>query len=113
MIQALLYELLTDADSVAQVEHARTVYSGRQARLAEDLGRERPGDGLNMWLGVADERDAVVQLAASGILVAPGGPFQLGEPGGFVRVTIGMAREDLGTVTSALAGVAAVGVAGS
>ncbi|CAN5205133.1 aminotransferase class I/II-fold pyridoxal phosphate-dependent enzyme [soil metagenome] len=107
MIQWLLYELLTDAESVAAVAHAGKVYASRQRGLADALGAAgltvRAGDGLNSWMRVNDERDAIVQLAASGIRVAPGGPFQLGDPGPFVRVTVGMARDDLGTVAEALA----------
>ena len=40
------------------------------------------GDGINTWLRVADERDAIVRLTAAGIRVAPGGPFLLGRTGG-------------------------------
>ena len=64
------------------------------------------GDGINAWLRVADERDAIVQLTASGIRVAPGTPFQLGEleePGGFVRVTVGVARDEVPAIAAALA----------
>jgi hypothetical protein len=60
------------------------------------------GDGLNIWLAVADERSATVSLAAAGIRVAPGGPFQLGgEP--HVRVTVGMIRADVETIAAELA----------
>ncbi|HBH76305.1 MAG TPA: GntR family transcriptional regulator, partial [Acidimicrobiaceae bacterium] len=45
--------------------------------------------GLNLWIPVDDERDAVVALAASGIGAAPGGPFQVGDGGGdHIRLTI-------------------------
>lgn len=107
MMQALLFELLTDADSVAEVERARRVYGERQTAMADALARSgvpaAVGDGLNAWLAVSDERDAVVQLAASGIRVAPGGPFQLGDERAFVRVTVGMARDDHTAVAAALA----------
>jgi DNA-binding transcriptional MocR family regulator len=94
-IQAVLHALLTDAVSVAAVEAARDAYAHRRATLRAELrtvGVELPpGDGINAWLPVADERDALVQLAAAGIRVAPGAPFQLGDdPAPHVRVTVGV-----------------------
>ena len=60
-------------------------------------------DGINLWLRVDDERDAVVQLAASGIRVAAGTPF-LTTPGGqFIRVTVGQIRDDFAAVGAQLA----------
>ena len=110
MTQALLFELLTDPDSVADIGRARDTYAARQAAMATALTEHgvpfTPGDGINAWLRVADERDAIVQLTASGIRVAPGTPFQLGEldePGGFVRVTVGVARAEVPAIASALA----------
>jgi len=110
MMQAMLYELLTDPESVAQVAAAGARYAERQRDLAAAVnaagGFLRPGDGVNAWLRVDDERSAIVQLAAAGIRVAPGAPFQLGEPGGFVRVTVGMVRDDVAAVGAALAAAA-------
>ncbi len=110
MMQAILYELLTDADSVAQVEAARDRYAQRQRELAAAVrlagASLRAGDGVNAWLRVADERSAMVQLAAAGILVAPGTPFQLDEHGDFVRVTVGMVRDEVAAVGAALAAAA-------
>lgn len=110
MMQAILYELLTDPDSVAQVDAARLSYHERQVQLAAAVhaggASLRAGDGINAWLRVDDERSAIVQLAAAGILVAPGAPFQLGQPGDFVRVTVGMVREDVAAVGAALAAAA-------
>jgi DNA-binding transcriptional MocR family regulator len=111
MMQAILYELLTDPSSVAQVDAARGRYAERQRALAAAVqargGTLRVSDGINAWLRVSDERAAIVQLAAVGIRVAPGTPFQLGEPGGYVRVTVGMVRDDVETVGAALAAAAA------
>jgi aspartate/methionine/tyrosine aminotransferase len=110
MMQAMLYELLTDPESIAQVAAAGERYAQRQRELAaavHDAGASlRPGDGVNAWLRVDDERSAIVQLAAAGIRVAPGAPFQLGETGGFVRVTVGMVRDDVAAVGAALAAAA-------
>ena len=111
MTQALLFELLTDPVSVAEVERAREVYAARQAGLAVALRAHgvdaAARDGLNVWLPVAHEREAMVGLAAAGIRVAPGGPFLLGEPpeGDQVRVTVGMVADEADGVAAALAGV--------
>jgi DNA-binding transcriptional MocR family regulator len=111
MMQAILYELLTDPGSVAQVDAARETYAQRHRALAAAVhtrgGSLRAGDGVNAWLRVGDERAAIVQLAAAGIRVAPGTPFQLGTPGDFVRVTVGLVRDDVDAVAAALAAAAA------
>ncbi len=117
MTQALLFELLTDQDSVADIGRARDTYAGRQAAMAAALRDNGvpfgAADGINAWLRVADERDAIVQLTAYGIRVAPGTPFLLGdaseEHGGFVRVTVGVARTDVPSIAAALAEAAAIG----
>ncbi len=108
MMQAILHELLTDPTSTAQIEAASTAYALRQDALAAAVrdagGWLAGGDGINVWLRVADERAAIVQLAAVGIRVAAGTPFQLGdtqEP--HIRVTAGMVRDDVATVGAALA----------
>lgn len=108
-IQAILHALLTDADAVAQVDAARAAYAARRAALQAELlalGIELPpGDGINAWLPVAEERSALVHLAAAGIRVAPGAPFQLGEgPAPHLRVTVGLVPvESARAVAQALA----------
>jgi DNA-binding transcriptional MocR family regulator len=107
MLQTILYDLLTEPETVAQVELARATYRERQVAVAGALranGREvLTADGINMWLRVDDERDAVVQLAAAGIRVAAGTPF-LSSPGGqFIRVTVGQIRDDFAAVGAQLA----------
>ena len=104
MTQALLFELLTDPDSVADIEprarHLRGA-AGRdwRRRCARHGVPFAAGDGINAWLRVADERDAIVQLTASGIRVAPGTPVPARRArrsrGGFVRVTVGVARDEV------------------
>lgn len=107
MLQTILYDLLTDGETVGQVRQARRTYAERQVALAESL-REHGydiglSDGINLWMRVADERNAVVQLAAAGIRVAAGTPF-LSSPGGqFVRVTAGQVRQDFDAVGELLA----------
>jgi DNA-binding transcriptional MocR family regulator len=112
MTQALLFELLTDPVSVAQVEHARDTYAARQREMAQALRAHgvdaHAADGINTWLAVPDERDAIVRLIAAGVRVAPGGPFLLGEEpeGGHVRVTVGVARDEHDHIAEALAAAA-------
>ena len=107
MVQTILYDLLTDPTSVRHVEDARSTYAARQAALAAALLtegiRSSAGDGINAWLAVDDERNALVRLAASGIRVAPGGPFQVGGGQPHVRVTVGMAASDTASIAAALA----------
>src|SRR5690606_41713662 len=83
MMQSILHELLTHPESIAQIAAARDAYAERQAALAaavrEAGGWMARGDGINAWLRVADERAATLQLAAVGIRVAAGTPFQLGD----------------------------------
>lgn len=107
MLQTILYDLLTDSVTVAQVAHARASYHQRQVAVAEalhangwDVGQ---ADGINLWLRVDDERDAVVQLAAAGIRVAAGTPFLTSPGGQFIRVTVGQVRDDFASVGALLA----------
>jgi DNA-binding transcriptional MocR family regulator len=107
MLQRILFDLLTESESVDQVALARRTYRERQLAIAgalRDNGWDvATADGINMWLRVDDERDAVVQLAAAGIRVAAGTPF-LASPGGqFVRVTVGQIRDDFASVGAQLA----------
>jgi DNA-binding transcriptional MocR family regulator len=107
MLQTILYDLLTDEVTVGQVENARRSYHERQVAVTKALRANGHDlvvpDGINLWLRVHDERDAVVQLAAAGIRVAAGTPF-LSSPGGqFVRVTVGQVREDFESVGALLA----------
>jgi DNA-binding transcriptional MocR family regulator len=107
MLQTMLHDLLTDPASVAEVADARRSYRDRQRGLSEALASHGvtlpPGDGINTWLPVADERAAIVQLAAAGIRVAAGTPFQASSTGGFVRVTVGAVRDDFDAVAASLA----------
>ncbi len=108
MMQAILHELMTHPESTAQIDAAREVYAERQAALASAVreagGWLAGGDGINAWLRVADERAALVQLAAVGIRVAAGEPFQLGEgQDPHIRVTVGALRDEIETVGAALA----------
>ncbi|MEJ3405829.1 aminotransferase class I/II-fold pyridoxal phosphate-dependent enzyme [Rathayibacter sp. YIM 133350] len=112
MVQRIVYDLLTDGQSMAEVAEARRQYHARQRALASALEGWglKPGrsDGINTWVAVADERSALVQLAAAGIRVAPGTPFFATDAGApqFVRVTVGMVRDEAVEVAAALAAAA-------
>ncbi|MES2093076.1 MAG: aminotransferase class I/II-fold pyridoxal phosphate-dependent enzyme [Actinomycetota bacterium] len=107
MLQTILYDLLTDSTSISEVNDARRIYRSRQRRLSEALAAHGvtlpPSDGINTWLEVADERSAIVQLAAAGIRVAAGTPFEASTSGRFVRVTAGLVRSEFGSVAEHLA----------
>lgn len=112
MLQVMLHDLLSDATSVSAVADARRIYRARQRLLSEALlshGVDLPAaDGVNTWLPVADERAAIVQLAATGIRVAAGRPFQATADADFVRVTAGMVRDDFDSVARSLAAAAGI-----
>ncbi|KFF58666.1 hypothetical protein JF66_16920 [Cryobacterium sp. MLB-32] len=107
MLQGILHDLLTAGDSMAQVSEARRIYFARQRalRLAlAECGMEAPqADGMNAWLPVHDEREALVRLAAAGIRVAGGSPFLADEHSGeFIRVTAAALPTDFDFVAAAL-----------
>jgi len=119
MLQAVLHDLLTDVTTIAGLDRARAAYRDRQRSLTTALashGLPLPvADGINLWLPVADERNAVVQLAAAGVRVAPGAPFLVaplgdssegGTPGDFVRVTAGQVRDEVDSLAALLAAAA-------
>ncbi len=101
LLQAVLVELLTHADPQRAVSDARVAYARRGTWLREKL-KDRsvdtsPGDGINVWVPVADERSALITLAASGIRVAPGSPFLVGgdsSSGSGLRVTTAMLSDE-------------------
>ena len=110
MLQRILYDLLIDSTSISEVNDARRIYRSRQQRLSDALAAHGmtlpPSDGINTWLEVADERSAIVQLAAAGIRVAAGTPFEASTSGNFVRVTAGVVRRDFDSVAEHLAAAA-------
>ena len=115
MLQTILYELLTASSSVSTVHDARRIYQARQRLLSEALVRHgvahRPSDGINTWVPVADEKAAIVALAASGIRVAAGSTFAASPspaPGApqFVRVTAGRVADDFDAVAALIAAAA-------
>lgn len=111
LLQAVLLDLLTSPDSVAQVAAARTEYARRRACLLTALAAHgvaaSAADGINLWLAVEDQQYAMVTLAGHGIAVAPGAPFRV-TPGGpdHVRVTVGLVADGFDELAAILASAA-------
>ena len=114
MLQSVLLDLLTDADAVAAVSEARRLYYARQRHVVREMVSlgvpVRAGDGINLWVPVADEDAALALLAAHGVLVARGAPFASGPSGAaslaHVRATVGLVRGDFEDVARLLAAAA-------
>jgi DNA-binding transcriptional MocR family regulator len=111
LLQAVLHALLVDPVAQAQVERAATVYRQRRRALTDALALHdialAPGDGINLWLPVAEERRAQVAMAAAGVGVAPGHPFVVGDAAGdHLRVTVGLVGSAHGTLAAQLAAAA-------
>ena len=101
LLQAVLLDLLTHADPQQAITDARAAYARRGTLLREKLMDRgisaSPGDGINVWIPVEDERTALVTLAAAGVRVAPGSPFVLATDAvtsGGIRVTTGRLPDD-------------------
>lgn len=100
ILQRVLAHQLGDVDAVETVEEARRTYAARRAALVDAL-RHRglelelgDGDGLNLWLPVADESAALMRLAAAGVIAAPGAPFSgVRCEQQHIRVSVGVLRE--------------------
>ncbi|MGH9134418.1 MAG: aminotransferase class I/II-fold pyridoxal phosphate-dependent enzyme, partial [Ilumatobacteraceae bacterium] len=97
ILQSVLLELLRDPATVDSLTYAREAYAARRdsvSRVLSDGGVAHPdGDGINLWMRVADERRALLRLAAYGIGVAPGGPFMVRPDSDHVRVTVGLVAQ--------------------
>ncbi len=110
IIQRVLYELLSDSEVENTIARSATEYRRRHTALTRALTARgvtvTPGEGLNAWVAVANERRALVDLAAAGIRVAPGSPFQAAPGSGdHLRVTVAPldASVDIDAVANALA----------
>ncbi|WP_433291606.1 aminotransferase class I/II-fold pyridoxal phosphate-dependent enzyme [Actinoplanes sp. CA-030573] len=110
LLQRLLVALLTEPSSVAAVRHARSEYARRRHLVISALATAGitlpPGDGLNIWLPVADEQAALIALAGAGIAAAAGASFT--PPGGrpHLRITVGLIAADHASVAAELAAAA-------
>jgi len=116
ILQAVLLEMLHDPTTTATVARARDEYLRRRGLVAEVLASEgvapRGRDGINLWIQVADERSALLTLAAQGIGAAPGGPFLVQPDLDHLRATLSPLRgtdDEVALVAKRLAEAAVVG----
>ncbi|HEX5598041.1 MAG TPA: aminotransferase class I/II-fold pyridoxal phosphate-dependent enzyme [Micromonosporaceae bacterium] len=113
LLQHLLLNLLTDPAAVTQVARARREYARRRravcAGLEQQGVRVDEGDGINLWLPVADEQAALISLASVGIGAAGGSAFLTNDLGAHLRVTVGLVTSDHTGVAAALAEAAHAG----
>ena len=116
MLQTILLDLLTAAQSLDEVAEARRQYFGRQRDLVSRLAAHGVSvaapDGINLWVPVRDERAALLHLATVGIRVAAGSVFLAtgADSSPHVRVTSGLVTaDDVDEVATALADAAAAG----
>jgi DNA-binding transcriptional MocR family regulator len=118
LLQAVLRELLEDPGARAQVAQARDTYTRRRVALVEALRRNgidlAAGDGINLWLPVAEERRAQVTMAAAGIGVAPGHPFVIDPTAvaDHLRVTVGLVADGHDALAARLTAASGVGRSG-
>ncbi|MEU4219988.1 PLP-dependent aminotransferase family protein [Actinoplanes sp. NPDC026623] len=118
LLQAVLLDLLTSDEAVAQVAAARDVYARRRATMLAALAARGAtavaADGINLWLTVEDQQMAMLALAAHGIAVAPGAPFEVTPLGAeHVRVTVGLIHDDFDSLAEILASAAGATSRGS
>ncbi|HET6151571.1 MAG TPA: aminotransferase class I/II-fold pyridoxal phosphate-dependent enzyme [Marmoricola sp.] len=116
MLQTILLDLLVEPRAVAAVGRARATYAERQAAVVAGLADHgidlAVPDGINLWLPVADQRAALVQLSTEGIRAAGGDPFLVaGLDVDHVRVTTGLV--DTGSASQVAVALAAAARAGA
>ncbi len=107
LLQAVLLEMLDDGPTIDAVAAARVEYARRRTAITTILSDAGVGftgtDGINLWMRVADERSALLTLAAQGIGAAPGEPFMVSGHDPALRVTVGLIDRDLENVGGRLA----------
>lgn len=94
ILQAVLVELLDDQRTIETLQRAREEYARRRRQVVDVLHQRDVGttgtDGINLWVAVDEERDALMTLAARGIGAAPGEPFMVKEHPHYLRFTVGL-----------------------
>ncbi|HEY3528779.1 MAG TPA: aminotransferase class I/II-fold pyridoxal phosphate-dependent enzyme [Nocardioides sp.] len=115
LVQSILLDLLTDPGSRTLVADARAAYALRTGALADALaerGVEVPGgDGINVWIPVAEQGAALLHLAAAGVRAASGDPFWISSPASDrIRITTATLDDsDLGDLPDVIAAAARAG----
>jgi DNA-binding transcriptional MocR family regulator len=118
LLQVVLVDLLTNPLTVAQIRDARKEYARRRSALLAALAalnvKATAADGINLWLTVDDQQAAMLTLAAHGVAVAPGAPFEVSPLGhDHVRVTVGLVRDAFEDLADLLADAAGTDRTGS
>ncbi len=107
ILQAVLLEMLDHQATIDAVRAARSEYSSRRLAVSEVLSGAGVGftgtDGINLWMQVADERSALLTLAAQGIGAAPGEPFMVRDGAPSLRVTVGLIDHSIDDYATRLA----------
>ena len=110
LTQRLLAEMLGDGEVERSVRHAVETYAARRTALFDALTTRglhvAPSNGLNLWVPVRDEQRSTVALAAMGIGVAPGQPFQVDQSRPHIRLTISSLETDIDRIADAIADAA-------
>jgi DNA-binding transcriptional MocR family regulator len=114
LLQHVLLDMLTHDSTRSAVRRARTVYAQRRGRLVaalEERGVTTTGtDGINLWVPVGSETDALLVLASHGIGVAAGSPFFVArDDSRHIRVTCGLVADDHEAIADRLAEAASLG----
>jgi DNA-binding transcriptional MocR family regulator len=117
LLQELLYMMLADSRTNAQILRARREYESRRSILQSALAKQgitiSVGDGLNVWLAVHDEGRACEYLLSQGIKVRRGSDFMIADtrqhaygPEGqsdHIRITIaGIKRDQISAIAPLL-----------
>ena len=107
ILQAVLLEMLDHRPTIDAVAVARAEYARRRSTVTRVLGEAGVAytgtDGINLWMRVADERSALLTLAAQGIGAAPGEPFDVRDDVPSLRITVGLVDDDLEGIATRLA----------
>ncbi len=107
ILQAVLLEMLDHQPTIDAVGAARSEYASRRLAVTDVLSDAGVGftgtDGINLWMQVADERSALLTLAAQGIGAAPGEPFMVRDGAPSLRVTVGLIDHSIADYAERLA----------
>ena len=121
LLQHLLLDLLADAAASRRWRGHGEEYARRRRLVCEALlragiagggGELNGADGINLWLPVADEQAALINLASHGIGVAAGSGFVLApsaDPVPHLRVTVGLVPGGHAQLAGTLAAAARAG----
>ncbi|HWS31827.1 MAG TPA: aminotransferase class I/II-fold pyridoxal phosphate-dependent enzyme [Actinoplanes sp.] len=108
LLQGVLLDLLTDEATTARVAAARSAYAERRSSLLKALQTRgvtaTAADGINLWMTVPDQQNALVALAAHGVAAAPGAPFCVTAlDSDHLRITVGLVADGYDDLAGVLA----------